>query len=514
MSSPSLPGDREQPAGGDPVTAQIEAEIADHLATSAEQLAAAGLTPTEAREQTQDKFGDIAAIGRRCWWIKQGDSLMFRGAIIGLIVVLCVALAVTTVGSWQSQSRMADQMNVLTEQLKALAERPAPVPAVQGPLEVKGQVYVGSPDQPAAGAEIYIARVEDGEIVRRATTDNSGAYRSGPLTAGDYTLQAKVQPKQQHRPSGVQSAPIYVYPGVESSRIDLDVAWHFGRIQIGTSRPLPTADVDGKYTIESRLFVKVFTNYRRSYSWTVAYNTPPSWPAYVEFIRRPQAPQDEQGGTWFFEILSNDDLSQPGGTVFFGPRGELPEGQALVVAAVLADVLPLGYKVPPPVVVDPGRSWTPESMAAMNAWRSVESEIRAYRGPESLQGVTRFQPNDDFTWATRPRGYSWLEHLSGGPKPERPMRPSLLPVHINADTPGVTAVPITRGEATRLRIEIPTDLEEKIRALVDGALDAEQFQAVYTPLAPPFFTEAKITVAGSRPLTDADDAQTPRDSAH
>ena len=150
MSSPSLPGDRDQPATGvDPVAAQIEAEIADHLATSAEQLAASGLAPADARQQTQDKFGDVAAIGRRCWWIKQGDSLMFRGAIIGLIVVLCLALAATTIGSWQSQTRMADQMAALSEQLKALAERPAPAPVVPAPLEVKGQLYLGSPDQPA-----------------------------------------------------------------------------------------------------------------------------------------------------------------------------------------------------------------------------------------------------------------------------------------------------------------------------------------------------------------------------
>ena len=122
------------------------------------------------------------------------------------------------------------------------------------------------------------------------TTDQRGEYRTGPLTAGDYTLQAKVLPQEPDgtvwpRPRGIQTAPIYVYSGVASPQVDLDVGWHFGRIQIETSRPLPKVEVEGKYTIESRLFVKASTKYRRSCSWTVSHSTPAAWPAYVDRVR-------------------------------------------------------------------------------------------------------------------------------------------------------------------------------------------------------------------------------------
>lgn len=506
MSSPSLPGDREQPAEGiDPVAAQIDAEIADHLATGAEQLAAQGASADEARRKVHEKFGDTAAIGRRCYWIKQGDTLMLRGAFIALIVVLCLALAVTTIGGWQAQSRMAVQMNVLSEQLKALAER-SPQPPVEQPLEVAGKVYVGTPDQPATEAEVIISRVDDGEIVRRVMTDKRGKYRSGPLAAGDYTLQSKVQPAGVYRPRGVQTAPVYVYPGVESPRVDLDVAWNFGRIQIESSRPLPKLEVEGKYTIESRLFVKVFTNCRRRYFWTAAYDMPPVWPTYIQLFQAAKEPQHESGGEWFFEILSNEDLGTSNDTVFFGPRGELPQGQALVVATVLADVLPSGYEIKP-ILIDLRNDPTPEMVAASNEWRRAEVVGRSYGGPDSLKGTSAANPNDDFMWATRARGRTWLEHLRGGPKPERPMLPDPLPMQMNADTPGAVPVPIKRGQVTRVQVEIPEDIEAKIRELVDSIPDPDKFEASLAPLSPPFFSEAKISVVGTEPLPPGDDEQ-------
>jgi hypothetical protein len=518
MSSSSLPGDREQSVSGiDPVAAQIEAEIADHLATSAEQLAAAGLAPAEARQHTQQKFGDVAAIGRRCWWIKQGDSLMFRGAIIGLIVVLCIALAATTIGSWQSQTRMADQMAALSEQLKALAERPAPAPAVPAPLEVKGMLYVSSPDQPAAGAEDYVSRVEDGEVIRRVTADQRGEYRTGPLTAGDYTLQANVQQPEPEgttwiRPRGIQTAPIYVYPGLANPQVDLDVDWHFGRLQIETSRPLPKLEVDGKYTIESRLFVKVSTKYRRSHTWTIAYSTPVVWPAYVDRMRAPRELQDGKVGTSFYELLSNEDLSQPGGTLFFSPRGELPEGQATVVAAVLTDVFPVGYELKP-ISFAGGEAAGPGDVGTRNAWSRAAETAMLAGGPDSLREASAEDPNDDFAWATRIRGRTWLEHLRGGPQPSSPPRPDWHPVYVRGDLPAGTLVSIARGQVTKVRVEISPDIETRIRELVESKSDPDQFEAALAAVPPPFsrpgeppslespfLTLAKVSVVGTQPL--------------
>jgi hypothetical protein len=387
---------------------------------------------------------------------------------------------------------------------------------------VKGQVYVGSPDKPAAGAEVYVSRVEDGEVIRRVTTDQRGEYHTGPLTAGDYTLQAHVQPKEPDgtvwtRPRGIQTAPIYVYPGIANPQVDLDVGWHFGRIQIETSRPLPKTEVDGKYTIESRLFVKVSTNYRRSNTWTIAYDTPPTWPAYVDRIYADRTPQGERG-YWFYELLSNEDLSQSDGTVFFGPRGELPEGRATVVAAVLTDVFPVGFELRPiPLVArKPSEVGWPESAASRQKWSDAEQMLYASRGPDSLRGASAVNPNDDFAWATRARGRTWLEHLRGGPQPDKPLHPESLPVQVRDDLPAGTLVPIARGQVTKVRVEIPSEIETKIRELVDSAPDPEKFEAALPPLRDtrspsnppplesPFLTVAKVSVAGTRPLTAAD----------
>src|SRR5438552_17450825 len=114
----SSPGDRL-----DPIAAQIEVEIADHLATAVERLKAQGLPSAEAQRTSQQKFGDTAAISRRCYWIKQGDALMFRTAVILLLSILCLALGATVFSSWRSQRQTADQMAALAEQLKALAEQ-------------------------------------------------------------------------------------------------------------------------------------------------------------------------------------------------------------------------------------------------------------------------------------------------------------------------------------------------------------------------------------------------------
>src|SRR6266404_398554 len=146
------------PVAPDPAAIEIQAEIDDHLATAAERLQSQGFAENEARQKSQQKFGDAAAISRRCYWIKQGDALMFRSAVILLLSILCLALGATVFTSWRSQRQMAEQMSALAEQLKLLAEQqrsaaPTLPPAEAKPLEITGQVYVGSPDKPSANTE-------------------------------------------------------------------------------------------------------------------------------------------------------------------------------------------------------------------------------------------------------------------------------------------------------------------------------------------------------------------------
>src|SRR4051812_20674366 len=76
----------------DSIAAEIQAEIDDPLATTAEQLRSQGLARAEAQQKSQEKFGDARAFPRRCYWIKQGDVLMFRSAVIVLLSLVCLAL--------------------------------------------------------------------------------------------------------------------------------------------------------------------------------------------------------------------------------------------------------------------------------------------------------------------------------------------------------------------------------------------------------------------------------------
>src|SRR5438045_1954912 len=88
-------GGQSPPYAPDPIAAEIQAEIDDHLATAAEQLQSQGIATQEALQKSQQKFGDAAAISRRCYWIKQGDALMFRTAVILLLFILCLSLGAT-----------------------------------------------------------------------------------------------------------------------------------------------------------------------------------------------------------------------------------------------------------------------------------------------------------------------------------------------------------------------------------------------------------------------------------
>src|SRR5438874_7772266 len=77
---PGEGGERSSPGEGvnhsvpqldstDPIAAEIQAEISDHLATAAEQLESQGIATADALQKSKQKFGDTVAIGRRCYWI-------------------------------------------------------------------------------------------------------------------------------------------------------------------------------------------------------------------------------------------------------------------------------------------------------------------------------------------------------------------------------------------------------------------------------------------------------------
>jgi hypothetical protein len=155
-------------------------------------------------------------------------------------------------------------------------------------------------------------------------------------------------------------------------------------------------------------------------------------------------------------------------------------------------------------------------------WRPLSLEgYRTDRGGRLLVDVDK----DSFLWLTKGLGIIWQTHLQGPEEvkempPPHPIDPGWLV--LDADSPII----LQSGQTTRLRIEIPEDLESRIQQLVESTTDPAEFakatlsarrplvphlepQAAVergTPETSPFFRETKITVLGTEPLP-ADEAE-------
>ena len=496
MQRPSLPGDdairREtdsasagpDPRVPDPVAAEIQAEITDHLATAAERHQSGGLGETESREKAREAFGDVREIGRRCYWIKQGDSLMYRGAIALLLAVLALSLIAVTLRSWQAESRMADQIGALTAQLKELAERQpaaaAPI-AIPAPIEITGRAFAGN--RLAGGAPLSVIDVSHGKTVRQLKSDSDGSFTSGPLAGGDFALVGPVSPAAPtEEPMQVQFAPIAAYPGVNVPHQDLDLAFHYGRLGISLSRPLPEFEVEGdgegKGKYESRIFIKVLTPRLRPARWTASSPMPPQWPIYISggpraktsirFMADIRGGSQEQvldyvptDGLWFYEILDNEELS--GGlsaSLFAGDEGRLPIGECLVVAAVMT-------QVPEPVKELDAQAKFQLLRQSSNRFRLLYGSFGPYALRTSVSDVSA----SDNQWVR----HLWYDLLNRALRESQ--SPSRREEWVNRgmesfDAAVAVKVPITANAMTLISLEIPDDLESRVRTSFEGQTDA------------------------------------------
>jgi hypothetical protein len=544
MNQPAAEGTPRVP----PTSADaIDAEIADHLASTAERLAAHGAPPEAARQAAHQHFGDVPSIRRRCYWIREGESLMFRTAVLVLLVGLSLGLTVTAIGTWQTQSCLAEQVTALTEQLKLLAENQraaAPPPAAEPkPLEIVGRVFARSPDQPVAGKEVLIVSVKDGNIIRRVLSDAQGNYRSGPLADGDYALVATLESKSPPYHPYVQSQPIYVYPGVGATNFDFDVAYHAGRVRLTTSRPLPRREVAGKYTIDSRLMVKVTVPRMHTYLWTSNLKIPERWPLHTRIISafpgpgRGGYPMSREGAVEFVELLSSSDLdSDWSQTRFTDSIGLVPPGDVEIHVALLVDVLPVadqhtitlrnGRFGPSGVISPSDRSGTARKV--LQTWERITTQpplsSSGQHLPRSLDKPTWSTADDDFFWLTKGLGKRWLEHLQRKPDEEALPAPFL----VSSSWLGIGAearpVPVTDGQETRVRVEIPDDVEDKLQQFVESVTDPEAFakrtlgesdilvgnfrsnqeqpSVELQSGTSPFFRQVTLTVQGMQPVAE------------
>src|SRR5262249_1499487 len=112
---------------------------------------------------------------------------------------------------------------------------------------------------------------------------------------------------------------------------------------------LPKLQVEGKYTIDSRLYLTATpsSSTLRATRWTVAEPAPLQWPVYIRDLEAPPRPQNPSPDylppdTHASVVLSNMDLEGASAVEF--PRGlnPLPAGLCDVRALVVADVLPAG----------------------------------------------------------------------------------------------------------------------------------------------------------------------------
>ena len=160
----------------------------------------------------------------------------------------------------------------------------------------------------------------------------------------------------------------------------------------------------------------------------------------------------------------------------------IPAGPCLVSARVVLDVLPYME----PAASEPGPGERRRSSLVRQTLKSSGSE---WMSASWIQN-----PNNGM-------GRLWLYHL----RDQKDMwsnsgtsLPTLTGPFRGASSHAGTKVPIRDGQLTRLRVEIPTDLESRIQELLDSVTDPEQFEKSVLENNP-FIRDAEITVIESKP---------------
>jgi hypothetical protein len=270
---------------------------------------------------------------------------------------------------------------------------------------------------------------------------------------------------------GIQTAPLYVYPGMPNSDAHIDAKYHAGAIVVELSRPLPTVEVEGKYKIGSRLYIAAITTQTQSTRWTAAHPIPGRWPIYITVPdNQPRFP--DRGTIALRTAVSNAELDASLGHIALNGHRDLPIGPCSFVAAIFADVLPAGFAV-------------------------VSQELRS-----DEKYVVDWMSKDYVL--QNPLGAVWLGKLNGFRHATHANLPrfgvgsagSVSSTDFFQKTELVARAVIGDGTTTRLRIEIPDDLESRIERLLETATDPTEFEQAVQKDSP-FIRQAKITALGA-----------------
>lgn len=212
----------------------ITDELTDHLSLVSRDLQLAGHPPQEANQIAHHKFGDVAAIRRRLWWIQQGDEVMLRTAFAIVLVVLVLAVAALGIGGW----RISETMNELGATLAEVsAAQNASLQYSRQPdrgLSIQGRLYVGDRSKPASFSEVHLYHLPDIKLVERLSADKDGRFATAPLPPGQYFVIAPLvgesnpvvaqrEPLDRSALFVAQSAPINVYPWSTDTNVEMDL---------------------------------------------------------------------------------------------------------------------------------------------------------------------------------------------------------------------------------------------------------------------------------------------------
>jgi hypothetical protein len=279
---------------------------------------------------------------------------------------------------------------------------------------------------------------------------------------------------------GIQTEPLYLYPGMPNRDAHIDATYRAGRIAVQLSRPLPSLEIAGKYKLDSRLYLAASTTQMQSGRWTTAQPIPARWPIYITLPER-QPPVPSRGSSARSAVLSNTELGVDSGPVKLSGLEDLAGGPCSLVAAVFADVLPADFAVVShrPLALGPGK--------LVVDWMSHDYVLQQPMGAVWMAKLRNMSQPDN----SMPRGF---RGEGGGGN------------DLFRQTQFVQHATIEERATTRLRIEIPHDIESRIQRLIETVTDSNEFLRTVQE-DNPFIRQAKITVLGIEPLKNDEPAK-------
>lgn len=226
------------------------AEAADHLAESVREAQEAGAT--DAANVALQRFGSLERIWLRCFWVHEGNHLMFRMIQTSAVVLSAILLAVLSGATWQGQRRLAGRLNDVDASIQSVAAAQGRLKKIQTALSdsqyeanlaanvavspvLRGSIFLGSPQRSAKDFEFDI-RSANSSFHRKRSTGVSGRFDSGLLPNDEYVLlftpvDASAEPNPLYsftsRRFDLTGAVEVTEPTIDAALLDASVKFEF-----------------------------------------------------------------------------------------------------------------------------------------------------------------------------------------------------------------------------------------------------------------------------------------------